>query len=58
MKKKLKDLTYGEIIEICKNNKKNCLKCPMFIEFGIYKFCASFSPVELTKKHLDKEIEV
>ena len=60
MKKKIGELTYREITEICRNNKK-CESCPLHL--AIYKeenLCIpmDYWPKAVSKKILNKEIEV
>lgn len=52
MKKKVRDLTLGEIAEICENSE-NCKKCPL------YEYCPKrcITP-NGTAEDLDKEIEL
>ena len=55
MKKKLKDLTYGEIVEICKK-REDCENCP-FLRLGLY-CAAKYYPREIPEGALNKEVDV
>ena len=55
MKKKLRDITYGEIVEICKKQGNACWKCPLRPE----TMCLlDYHPDEITEKEFNMEIEV
>ena len=55
MKKKIKDLTLGEIIEIAKKYDGNCRKCP-FIEIDILTCCTYCDSDEEIKNKIIDEI--
>ena len=58
MKKKLRDLTYGESAEFCAKREK-CKGCPLIIDFDRIIICiAGYYPREIPEKELDKEIEI
>lgn len=53
MKKKIKDLTIGELIDNCKKQENpNCLKC-LLKECYMYEECAIF---RIDFKDLDKQV--
>ena len=52
MKKKIKDLTEEEIIDICDNHYTECCKCPLYI-FGEME-CKDMLP----EQYGEEEIEV
>lgn len=53
MKKKIKDLTIQDMINICESHKnESCTKCQLF------RICA-YTPYEIsTKEGLDKEVDL
>lgn len=54
MKKKIKDLTLGELKNICKKNTESCYDCPLFE----LDFLCKDNPMDYTDNALNKEIEV
>ena len=59
MKKKISELTYREITEICRKNKK-CKDCPFVIGYEEENFCIirDYWPAAVCEKILNKEVEV
>ena len=59
MKKKIGELTYREITEICRKNKK-CKDCPLAIGYEKEILCIvmDYWPKAVSEKILNKEIEV
>lgn len=60
MKKKIKDLTIGQIVEIAKNNKCNCNGCPLCkLSYPCYDYCnLSNFDKRIYELSLEEEIEV
>ena len=61
MKKKVKDLTISEIIEISNEYREDCTRCPLYPYFEIH--CMTFCELPRNKQitieqELEREIEV
>ena len=53
MKKKIKDITIGDMIEVCNNNKnKPCFDCPLI------RLCAEIPYNIKCNEDLDKELDL
>lgn len=60
-KKKIKDLTIGEIVKICNkndNNGKSCVECPFNKHICNFNNCVSNMGCRNYTKDLEEEIEV
>ena len=57
MKKKIKDLTIGELIHLARVQTMDCKNCPLleFKEFECWRFCCM---KHINKEFLEQEIEV
>ena len=61
MKKKIKDLTFGEFIELANKYSKDCTRCPLYSvpEVDCQNFCDLSSKEKMfVKIALEQEIEV
>lgn len=60
-KKKIKDLTLEEIVEICNKNDndgKSCVECPLNKHICYFNECVSMMGCRNETKDLEQEIEV
>ena len=57
MKKKLKDLTFGECMKICKN-RRNCYECPLFCNNDFRYNCYLLQFPNFNSLELETEVEV